>query len=135
MQLKPAADDMNVMRPSTNPAWDHGGWGKLTFLKRRVYEIPCNWKVYCDKLRIIIIISLGYFCLLVKMPRFFVCVSNLFAITLLMFCGFCQLFRWWLPHPITPQRLKRRIRYVVIHDRFASVLVHSKMQVQGKHEF
>ena len=49
-QLAPAAQAMDGLPPPTPglPTWSNGDSNNFHFLQRRVYEINCNWKVYCD---------------------------------------------------------------------------------------
>jgi choline monooxygenase len=52
-QLKEVVESMDAMDftdPSGKKAltWSEGDWTNFHFLQRRVYEISCNWKVYCD---------------------------------------------------------------------------------------
>ena len=44
-QLAPAVADMDAMAAPIK--WSAGDWKSLHFLRRRVYDIPCNWKVRC----------------------------------------------------------------------------------------
>jgi choline monooxygenase len=46
-QLQPAVRDMDAMDCAALK-WSEGDWKNMHFLQRRVYDIKCNWKVYCD---------------------------------------------------------------------------------------
>ena len=42
--MAPLARDVDALVPG----WSSGAWRAHKFLKRRIYTIDCNWKVYCD---------------------------------------------------------------------------------------
>lgn len=46
-QLEPLVAELDRVSDPL-PRWSSGGWKHFHFLKRRVYDIPCNWKVYVD---------------------------------------------------------------------------------------
>jgi hypothetical protein len=43
--LAPVAAELDSMdEGSAGPKWSEGRWRNLFFLRRRVYDIRCNWK-------------------------------------------------------------------------------------------
>lgn len=52
-QLHEVVDALDAMdavdsEGKSTSKWSEGDWKNLHFLQRRIYEIKCNWKVYCD---------------------------------------------------------------------------------------